>query len=725
MKRCIKAFFLGAVLAFTACTAQERLDDNAASQEPVLAKANSVTFSIRDGMAGPVLTRGTANTDTVSMRALVRERTVYDLYAVVFSENNVFYKTFYCNLVDSANATYNFDMLLPGKYTMYLVANPDNALRDNLVAGVGTPDSLGRIVCRQSPGEDNQATHFLMTAAPVSLETKALEAITLSDPVKMVRAAARFDLYNRVEKLRISRITFKNRYSQCTLNSQVTQSGGLIREDKVYRIVADSTGHDFIGFMYGYENLTANTVMTLEGSYNGVPVKPHDFVLDGVTINRNHLYSLILNTRRDTVQTTDPSEILNALKFELKVNDWSEGADFMLDSVIVINGDRPWFMVKNNSSVYTSAQSKNNYNPQTIFVKSNAATDVELDVMQHAVGSQLLYGYGTMTPGDTISLDRMEDIGGILHSYYKIHLGATDGRRRRLQFVLQNPMQPTANRIFYIEQYAGGTSDRPKLPLEFVCEYNMVNDTTFATSHANDSCNYWAWSNANSKFNKTVHIKGTDYHMPSLEDWNGIFPPTTGDYIYFGNSSQYQNSYGTYNMRVKTNDNSWSTVSVTSYYRNNTNTKETKNYDIVYALANTGASPTDYYRCAYRYERYYTPHNATGYIIKVTCRYIGPTYTYNGTTYTTNHTSLLQNVIAREDFWKENTSEDIVRYFPTCGYFADSNDHKMTESASGRGSQCAYWMTNQNIFRYSGAYLYTNYNGWTSYSFPVRMFTNH
>lgn len=729
MKRYIKAFFLGAVLALAACSAQERLDD-AQSQEPVLAKANSVTFSIRDGAAGRMLTRAAANKDTVSIPALVRERTVYDLYAVVFSENNVFYQTFYCNLVDSVNAAYSFDMLLPGNYTMYLVANPDNALRDNLIAGVETPDSLSRIVCRQTPGDDNHATHFLMTASPVSLTMRAREATTISDPIKLVRAAARFDFYNRVEKLRINKITLKNRYTQCTLNSQVTQSASLAKEDKVYRVVADSTGRDFIGYIYGYENLSPNTVLTLEGTYNGQPVKSHDFVLENMTINRNHLYSLILNTRGDSVNTTNPAEILNALKFEMMVNDWSEGADFVLDSLIVINGDQPWFVVKSNSSIYTSAQSQNNYNPQTIYVRSNAATDVELDVMQYAVGSQLLYGYGKMTPGDTITLDRMEDIGGILHSYYKIHLGATDGRRRRLQFVLQNPMQPTANRIFYIEQYAGGTSDRPKLPLEFVCEYNMVNDTTFATSHANDSCNYWAWSNASSKFNKTVHIKGTDYHMPTSEDWQGIFIPTTGDYIRFGQSTQYTNSYGTYNIRVKNNDNSWTTQTVTSYYRNNTNQQESKEYNICYAVANTDASPTDYYRCAYRYERYYTPHNPSGYIVKVTCRYLGPNYVYNGTTYangSTNNTNLLTNVVAHEDWWKQNTEEDIIRYFPLCGYFTDGADHRMNESATNRGTYGLYWDANNSYSMRFYTYAHSTYNNstWNSYSKVVRMFTNH
>ena len=162
-------------------------NDSAALQqgeEPSAARrAVSVEFSLSDGVSS--LTR--VASDTVSTPALEREKAVRNLYAVVFNaSDSTFYETFIAHKKDSLG-TYGYDMLQPGEYLMYLVANPADSLAARLERGVPKADSLSRMLIEQAPGNDNEATDFLMTAEGRSFKT-GVDSVANVGTIKMVRA---------------------------------------------------------------------------------------------------------------------------------------------------------------------------------------------------------------------------------------------------------------------------------------------------------------------------------------------------------------------------------------------------------------------------------------------------------------------------------------------------------------------------------------------------------
>lgn len=44
----------------------------------------------------------------------------------------------------------------------------------------------------------------------------------------------------------------------------------------------------------------------------------------------------------------------------------------------------------------------------------------------------------------------------------------------------------------------------------------------FVTKHTNNTSGYFTWKEAKEKF-ATIRISGTAYHLPSLEEWRGLF----------------------------------------------------------------------------------------------------------------------------------------------------------------------------------------------------------
>lgn len=454
------------VWALLSCTDSLNTDEQGQLTGP--SQGNRVVFSI-GGSAGSSATRAVAKTDTFHVRALDREKTVRDLYAVVFSGDQ-YYKTFFANRVDSFG-TYSYDMLQPGNYTMYLVANPNDDLREKLVAGVTTPDSLGRLLVNQNPGNDNTSTDFLMTSAPVSVTTTAYQTTTISDPIKLVRAVARFDIYNRVPLLRMNQITLNNRYIQSKLTTQTSMDVALAKENKVYRVVPDSTGRDYIASIYAYEDVeTGNTSITLGGTYNNVNVKPHTITLDGIKVTRNFLYSIVLNLPGDTIiPTTD--DMLGKLKYEIHVNDWNEGATFTVDSMQLFNTDVPHFMVQRSyissatgsGNVYCYPRQTRNmkgnfeadYNPEIIYVDNFNECDIPIKVMTTSTQAKLIakdllpqgYRIDSIATGDTItSPTASTQVAGLMTQHFNIHLGKKelDKNPQPLHFVLYNALKTTS-----------------------------------------------------------------------------------------------------------------------------------------------------------------------------------------------------------------------------------------------------------------------------------------
>lgn len=742
-------------------------------QQHEVAKAHQVVFTI-GGSAGAPSTRAVAKTDTLHVRALDREKAVRDLYAVVFSGDQ-YYKTFFANRVDSFG-TYSYDMLLPGEYTMYLVANPNDDLREKLVAGVTTPDSLGRLLVNQNPGNDNTSTNFLMTSAPVAVTTTAYQTTTISDPIKLVRAVARFDIYNRVPLLRMNQITLNNRYIQSKLTTQTSMDAALVKENKVYRVVPDSTGRDYIASIYAYEDVeTGNTSITLGGTYNNINVKPHTITLDGIKVTRNFLYSIVLNVPGDTIiPTTD--DMLGKLKYEIHVNDWNEGATFTVDSMQLFNTDVPHFMVQRgyiNSSYRSSVYSYPNftrnlkgnfeqdYNPEIIYVDNFNECDIPIKVMTTSTQAKLIakdllpqgYRIDSIATGDTITMPTStSNVVGLMTQHFNIHLGKKelDKDPQPLHFVLYNAFKTTARREFIIYR-------RKRMPLEKVAEYNLnQNRDGFVTSNACDESAYHGWDRVYTGAISYYYINGKTYHMPEIYEWTAIFSNNSSD-LYFNNSPSENRtrsvnmylsycpdaSYYSYNSsanRVQTTKTWRVSTSYSDYYRYNPASATDPNYGkrIIYAVRHRSSG----YYSAWRYE--YTnnifgggsAYNAAK-MIKVTCRYLGSQ---------TPESSVYINQVANEDFWNNNNGEDIVRYFPFCGYkyrttSAESFNtaKESTQYLNYYGTYGYYWsnegVSSNNCYyltMYStstnnvNAYAYStpSYSLNRYYALPVRLFEN-
>lgn len=64
---------------------------------------------------------------------------------------------------------------------------------------------------------------------------------------------------------------------------------------------------------------------------------------------------------------------------------------------------------------------------------------------------------------------------------------------------------------------------KSKLAIEYLAQYNMGSESSFATSHRNDASKYFSYQDACDRFT-TIEIDGSGWHLPSVEEWRGIVP---------------------------------------------------------------------------------------------------------------------------------------------------------------------------------------------------------
>lgn len=258
--------------------------------------------------------------------ALDREKSISKLYAVVYNKNDrSHYKTVECTS-PARNNTYEFDNKKGGEFFFFLIANPGTELEKKLKQNPATPEALGQLIATQSPGEDKEATNFLMTSKEVNVTVNVATSTTIANKIALERVAARFDFYNKINGLVITKITFGKRYTSTHLFPQVGKMSALTSTtDKVY----DGSlfeNEALKATIYGYETDTPDeTFFTLEGTYKGDRITPETVKLDNFVIKRNHLYNIILCDVGGGVDPDDPSKPFGKLKYEIKVADWEEG----------------------------------------------------------------------------------------------------------------------------------------------------------------------------------------------------------------------------------------------------------------------------------------------------------------------------------------------------------------------------------------------------------------
>ena len=441
MKRKVETVLIALSVLLVSCNT-EREQYNPVAEEPVeWVRSVAVQFTLNDGVSA--LTRAVG--DSIKTPALEREKRVWNLHAVVFNaDDNSFYNTFEPWKVDSAG-TYNFDMLKPGDYNIYFVANADTALANRLKTGVANPGELGSLLVAQTPGDDNQADHFLMTANPMPVTT-VWGGLSDIGSVKLKRAAARFDFYNRVPLLRLTSITFNNRYAQSHLSTQASMAG-LSPESRSYFLFSDSTGRDLIGSVYGYENMETPEAasFTLQGMYNDVPVKSHEIKFDpNMVVKRNNLYSIVVSPKGDS-DTINVNDIFGSLTYDIKVNDWSEGALFKYEGDKLFDRSIPQFTVS-GSGVFTDVEGETN--PKTIYIASSAR-EITLTVKSISTSSVLKFK-GSNNYGMTITGGEPYDLNGYMMQTYKIELPDDLPYNSTQEFELSNKMDKTKRQRFLV-----------------------------------------------------------------------------------------------------------------------------------------------------------------------------------------------------------------------------------------------------------------------------------
>lgn len=666
MKKNINIILIGLasfLLSLTACQ-----NDDVTRNQDMHTDSNAVNFSIAQGK-----TRAVGDENNVKKTpALEREKTINSLYAVIFeAEHGLFYQTVECT-PGSATGDYKFDMKRAGKFYFYLIANPDEALKSKLNEGPVTDEDLFQVIAKQTPGDDNNANNFLMTSDKVTVETVARQPQTLATPIKLVRVAARFDFYNRVEGLKITSVQFKNRYVESRVKPSLNMDGLVKNDDKIYPM----DGSDLIATVYGYENSTrGETEFVLEGTFNGKPVKPYSFKLENMPIKRNYLYSVIINPDQNGVEPTPPGEDeFGKLKFDIVVMDWNEGELLQLKDEELLQPLKVYHDVMSIGG--TDLISK--YLPQNIATVETAtrkATTVQIKVTSYIKPGTLEAKKGTTLPA------------GVSITPVGESTKTSDGKFEQLFNVsISNELDVNTYEEYELEVVNGTDTKRlpltikhgrHKMPLESVAEYNLgimdaEGNVEFATSHKNNASGYfyrlkggpiedemaYMWDKNKAKF--------ANYHIPTnVYEFMTIIPmigspthPLVGP-----NAIEMDNEARFVLLPWKANKSPLEYDVFANDYRH-----PEKDSPISYAL---------------RFKKFYTKKNKgnDGYLLqavryevvgdlvegnldshlKITSRFLGKQFN-NGSV----------DEIANEEFWNTNNQDDVNRIFPFTGEYNDS-----------------------------------------------------
>lgn len=666
-------YSLGAVIfalaGLVACSSETLVDESPLSQ----AKGNSITVHIA-GLAPA--TRATpapdaSNPKVTQTPALDREKAIADgrLYAVVFGSDGGFRKL--VQAVKLAEGSYNFDMGQAGTFDLRLVANPDDAL----VAKLGTIASdtqLDALVASQSPGDNNQATHFLMTSAKTQVTTVAGQS-TDAGTIRLERVAARIDLFNRIELLKMTRITFKNRYAESRLSrgaANLAMTGLAAPATKVYAAAEGLTDYECIGAIYGYENMeVGNTVLTLEATYNGKPIGTHDIVVGGVPVKRNHLYSIVISAKGGSI---DPGDVFGSLKFDVVVNDWQEGATIEWKGDQLIDKSIPDFTVS-GTNVTTLPAAVGNIpamNPTKALVAQHTPSEVTVRIVSKSSGSKLSYEGGTLPTGYSIVPGAVGDENGQLTQLFTIRLGENAGASKLFKFVIENAFDSSVSRSFALAQRGATASVRPKMPLEYLAERSM-GASGFVSSQQNfGEIQYFSWEDAVARFSH-ISIDGKGYHLATMEEWKGI---VTGANLGWRADSPRLESANNVSEQITING-------VTKIYFSDYRAESHLCYGLRYQDA------TNEMLCAVRYQ--YVVGSDMNYLV-ITSRYLGIEFLGDIGT------------ISQESFWTANAADDVVRSLPALG------NYWTNPSVAGSQRVLSYFKANGYFWTASPAPLFGN-----------------
>lgn len=228
-----------------------------------------------------------------------------------------------------------------------------------------------------------------------------------------------------------------------------------------------------------------------------------------------------------------------------------------------------------------------------------------------------------------------------------------------------------------------------KLPVEYLADYNVApSGKDFATSHDNNASGLFNWSSA-----KAIMIDG--YHLPNVHEWKAVMLPHV-------------------EMPTSEPQTIEQDVQVGSLIFKDKTTYHAPNENVVYALRFQDTNK----QTAYRYELVGLAPNSQSSHLKLTCRYLGASFSGSITT------------IADESYWAQNADSDKTKLLPANGGFYGK------EHVEFVGQRASYWSQSLSS-RHSGgvetAYiaffmpksLHSSYVTTTTGWVAVRLFKNN
>lgn len=520
-------------------------------------------YRVRFTLSGRSLLRASGDeTQVDQVKALDREKKINSLYAVLFKAGDgAFYKTVPCTPVAGETDVYEFDALRVEKFFFYLVANPSTTLIDQLEDKVETKESLAELKANQTPGEDATADSFLMVSDQHTVTTSANSTVTLAtSPVKLTRLSVRYDFYNEVPDLVISKITALKRYTESHLYAQVDKMAQLAFEsNKEYavNIVGSSDPSELTArecaSIYSYENDTrSETTFLVEATHKGKPLDPITVSLEGMNVKRNYIYEIHFRAVPDpTVE--DPEKI--RVNFEIEVVDWSQGEK--IDANIELPNQKPnWVGYSAELPYATYMTSSLRENPTPLRTLSNEAVTIRVAV--HTYGEPGTISYADSQPKGASRLVEVpngvsqDPMTGRFTKWYtfsipakpdgeaKIKINDTDGkepvlpgsgkvtnRKREITYTWWNLVAKTADGKY--QKPIPVAHGRLRMVLENVAEYDLAPIPGINLPEPHE--HYYKGATPVDYRAKLGEIDFTDpsiYRMATSHNWNevGYFPMT-------------------------------------------------------------------------------------------------------------------------------------------------------------------------------------------------------
>ena len=279
-------------------------------------KGQAVTFTVTTGV------------ETYAVPAQDYEKSISTLQALLFDASG----RYVTSGTPAPSATgYTLPIATTGSYKMLLVAN------HTIPAGSLTGKTLSDVRAILVDSEPGMPDAFVMASTNIpDFTVKTGEKIN-AGTINLERLAARIDVQSTLDKLKLSKITVKNRKTQSSLLA--ASSTGAYRTDgkeydsfeRFHKSATDAS----MGQIYAYENSAASassadgTSLVIETAYNGVDVNPLEVKLPA--LKRNYIYSVQLMMGDegyvpDPNDNPDPSKI--KLTYNVRVVDWNNGQTF-------------------------------------------------------------------------------------------------------------------------------------------------------------------------------------------------------------------------------------------------------------------------------------------------------------------------------------------------------------------------------------------------------------